>query len=36
MNFEMDNYMPELTEDVDFGAFLNFPPDGLDQGGEDG
>ena len=34
--FEMDNYMPDLMDDFDFGAFLNFPPDDVDQGGGDG
>lgn len=32
----MDDYMPNWTEDFDFGAFLNFPPDDVDQSGEDG
>lgn len=34
--FERDNYMPDWTDDFDFGAFLNFTPDDVDQGGEDG
>lgn len=35
-SIEMGNYMPDWTEDFDFGAFVNFPPDDGDQGGEDG
>lgn len=34
--FEMDNYMPDWTDDFDFGAFLNFPPNDDNQGREDG
>lgn len=34
--FGMDNCMPDLTDDFDFGAFLNLPPDDVDQGGEEG
>ena len=34
--FEMDSCMPDLMDDFDFGAYLNFPPDDVDQGGEDG
>lgn len=30
--FGMDNDIPDWTEDFDFGAFLNFPPDNADQG----
>ena len=35
-SFEMDNLMPDLTDDFDFGTFLNLPPDDVDQGVEDG
>ena len=31
-SFEMDNYTPDWTDDIDFRAFLNFPPDDVDQG----
>ena len=34
--FETDYAMPDLTDDFDFGEWLDFPPDDLDQGGEDG
>ena len=34
--FEMDNCMPDWNDDFDFGAFLNLPPDDVDQGAEDG
>ena len=34
--FETDYTMPDLTDDFDFGEWLDFPPDDLDQGGEDG
>ncbi|CAD6584771.1 MAG: hypothetical protein ASARMPREDX12_001749 [Alectoria sarmentosa] len=30
--FEMDKYMPDWTGDLDFGAFVNFPSDDVDQG----
>lgn len=30
--FAMDKYMPDWTDDFDFGAFVNFPPDDVDQG----
>lgn len=30
--FEMDSYMHDWTDDIDFGAFINFPPDDVDQG----
>lgn len=30
--FEMDKYMPDWTDDLDFGAFVNFPSDDVDQG----
>ncbi|KAF6218028.1 hypothetical protein HO133_006440 [Letharia lupina] len=30
--FEMDNDMPDWTDDFDFGAFLIIPPDDVDQG----
>ena len=32
---EMDNLMPDLTDDFDFGAFLNLPPDYVDHGLDD-
>ena len=35
-NLDTDSYMPDWTDDFDFGAFLNFSPDDVDQGGEDG
>ena len=31
-SFDADNYMPDWTEDFDFGAFLNLPNDEGDQG----
>lgn len=34
--FEMANSMPDLTDDFDFGTFLNLPPDDVDQGVVDG
>ena len=34
-SFEMDNPVPDWTEEFDFGAFLDFPPDDDDQGGEE-
>ena len=35
-SFEMDNSMPDSMDDFDFRAFLNLPPDDVDQGAEDG
>lgn len=29
---DMDSYVPIWTDDFDFGAFLNFSPDYVDQG----
>ena len=34
-SFKMDYAMPGLADDFDFEAFIKFPPDDLDQGGED-
>lgn len=34
--FEMDNFMPDWTDDVDVAAFFNLTPDDFDQGVEDG
>ena len=36
---DWEKYLPDWTDDFDFGAFLNLPPDDhahVAQGGEDG
>ena len=35
-SFVTDYAMPDLADDIDFGEWLDFPPDDLDQGGVDG
>lgn len=34
--FEIEKYMPDWTVDFDTGAFLDSPPDDVNQGSEHG